>query len=142
MDINPMILGGATYTLNVNGTDYTFTTGAGEFKVSNLRFVNDSDEKVENPLVPGNIYAAVDVFNSNSGTETPYLIWAAYNGNQLKSIMFKPITAIPGFDETVKGTALTVTDDYTSVKAFIWDGLTTIKPLLNSETLTKAVAED
>lgn len=142
MDINPMILGGATYTLNVNGTDYTFTTGAGEFKVSNLRFVNDSDEAVSNPLDNGEVYAAVDVFNSNSGTETPYLIWAAYNGNQLKSIMFKPITAIPGFDETVKGTALTVTDDYTSVKAFIWDGLTTIKPLLNSETLTKAVAED
>lgn len=137
MDINPMILGGATYTLNVNDTNYTFTTGAGEFKVSNLRFVNDSNEAVSNPLDNGEVYAAVDVFNSNDETETPYLIWAAYNGTQLKAIGFDKIDAIGGFNETVKGEALNVTNDYTTVRAFIWDSLSTLKPLLKEVNLTK-----
>lgn len=133
-----MLLGNETYTLSVNGTDYTFTTGDGEFKVSNLRFVDGSDAKLSNPLVNGDVFAAVDVFNSTNVSETAYLIWAAYDGSELKSTKFTQISAAGGFDQTVEGEALTVTDDYTKVKAFLWDGFTTLVPLLGSETLTKA----
>lgn len=136
--LDTIILGNREYTLNINGTDYTFATGAGELKVSNLRFVNTRDEKVENPLLNGEVYAAVDVINSNSEPETPYLIWAAYSGTKIDFISFDKIEAFPGFDDTVKGRALNVTEDHTTIKAFLWDGLTTLTPLLREETLTKA----
>ena len=136
--LDTIILGNKEYTLNINGTNYTFATGAGELKVSNLRFEDTNNEKVENPLVNGKVYAAVDVINSNSTPETPYLIWAAYSGTKIDFISFDKIEALPGFDRTVKGTELNVTDDHTTIKAFLWDGLTTLTPLLREETLTRA----
>lgn len=140
MTLDKMLVGNTGYSLYVENTidDLTFTTGEGTFKVSDLRFVNDSDEEVTGDLVNGNITAAVDVYNSTNTTENPYLIWAAYKGSELMYVDYVLLGAESGDAETVKGLPLTVIDDYTRVEVFLWDGFTALEPLLEDVCLQKA----
>ncbi len=133
--LDTMLIGNTQYTLAVNNTPYTFTTGDGEFKVSNLRF--EKAGVTADKLVAGDVITAkVDVYNSTEGEETPYLIWAAYEGDALADVGFVKLTAASG-ENVVKSAdkSLTVTGEFTTVKAFIWDGIDTITPLLNPITI-------
>ena len=139
INLSEMLVGNTTNTINVNGTDYTFTTGDGEYLASNLRFEDDTDVVISGPLANGNVTPKVDIFNSTNETKTPYLILAAYNGDKLEYIDLTPLTIIPGYDDTSSGAALSVTDDHKEVKAFIWDGLTTLVELTEECALSKPV---
>jgi len=137
MMLDEMLLGNSEYTLVVDSVPYTFITDSGEFRVSNLRFKDDSGETVSGRLVNGNVTASVEMFNSTVETETAYLVWAAYNGSELKYIDVKKLDVVGGFDETVDGLPLGVTDEYTRIKAFLFNGFDKLMPLLEDITLDK-----
>jgi len=139
-DLSTMLVGNIDYTLNINGTDYSFTTGEGRFEVLNLRFENVSGEVYT--LTDGDtITAKAEVFNSTDTSETPYLIWVAYNGSEVTWIDLEKIGAISGYADTVVGQTITVTGDYTRVKAFLWDGLSTLVKLTEDCVLERPAAE-
>ncbi len=137
--LDDMLVGHTNYSLTINGRDYVFTTGDGEYKVSDLRFekANVPVSQLTNDDV---IQAKVGIFNSTENSETPYLIWVAYNGSEVKYIDLKPIYATAGYDDTAIGQNLTVTGDYTTVKAFLWDGFATLVELTDECILTRPAA--
>lgn len=138
MELQKMLMSETTYTLTVGENDYSFTTKDGVYEVSGLRFVDDNDQMISGVLTNGNVTAAVDVYNSTSDDKHGMLIWAAYSGSELKYVDIKDINAMGGTETTVKGSSLNVTDEYTEVKVFLWDGFTKLKPLLNDVSLKRA----
>ena len=56
----------------------------------------------------------------------------------LVDVDFCEITSASGKSETKPADdTLTITGDYTAVKAFLWDGLSTLVPLIDSITAEK-----
>ncbi len=113
---------------------YNVTTSAGKFKVSNLALKANGNIVTEGATTGAegdNVVVTADVINTEATAKTVTVVYAYYNDDELVDVDYEVVNI--GADEYVKPISENFVTEknvqYDAVKAFIWDGLTTNKPL-------------
>ncbi len=141
------------YTLDVDGFVYSFTVGEGSYTVSDYGFVKVNEDNTESALTDekamlngGNYKFKVSAKNTTGDNSKSLYAIVAYYGENNKML---------GVEKTEVKNAEGITDGYAiqsgavdftvtvpeggsvkCVKAFMWDSLNTIKPILKSVEVT------
>lgn len=124
------------YTLNVgtfaeNSGAYTFSTGKGQFSVSNLKVLKAADQTEVTAIADcGSVKISADVVNSDADRDI-YLIVAGYKeGKMIKAYVKKSnITLGTNGAYVTAEAAEFVTADIDRLCAFAWSSLSDIMPL-------------
>lgn len=144
-------LAAGNYTLDVDGFVYSFTVGEGSYTVSDYGFVKVNEDNTESALTDekamlngGNYKFKVSAKNTTGDNSKSLYAIVAYYGENNKML---------GVEKTEVKNAEGITDGYAiqsgdvsfsvpeggsvkCVKAFMWDSLNTIKPILKSVEVT------
>lgn len=126
-----------TYSLAISDLlAATELVAEGEYKLSNLRFVNSNGQTLSTlPAAGTEIKAAVSVVNTTGKTMKPYIIWAAYDEDSMIYADFKELSI--GDVTAISGGAFELPEGTVSIKAFLWSDFDTLTPILPSASLPK-----
>lgn len=110
----------------------TFNTPSPDVVVGNKLITKawgtDSAENVGAFVKNDGLYgASLDITNTTENNKAVAVIYAVYAGGKLKDVVYANDTIAAKATATI-GAGVELSSDATAVKAFIWDGLTSLKP--------------
>lgn len=131
-----------TYGENDSKVSRTFTTEEADSLVVSEFGIYDGSEKVEAwdaTLIGKSLTAKAKLVNPTGGTEKACIIYAAYTGGKMIAVNCNNVLGeeISGaFEGQEVNVSFTVPAGCDSIKAFLWTGLDTMKPLMENELLS------